>query len=195
MISTRVTSVSSGQAPHRARNSMKPFAKVGLVAAGYIAALVIASAAVAIRVWNTNGPDTQAASGMYAFGDSVLFGAVFGIVGLVPSGIALFFLRPCKRFWTVLSATGLAVALTGLIAVVLFVVGRNAAPSSLATSAALSVLRLLMAPILALTFFVCALLSPCRSARFALVAASLVETAVTAYILFVWFLPLLLDRR
>jgi len=36
---------------------MKPFLKVAVVAGGYIAAFLMASAAVAIRVANTSGPD------------------------------------------------------------------------------------------------------------------------------------------
>ena len=43
---------------------MKPFIKLGVVAVGYIAAFLIASAAVAIRVSTTSGPDAQASSGM-----------------------------------------------------------------------------------------------------------------------------------
>ncbi len=68
---------------------MKPFPKVGLVAAGCIVSFLLASAAVAIRVANTSGPDAQAASGMYAGGDAMLFVAVFGFAGLVPTAGAL----------------------------------------------------------------------------------------------------------
>ena len=97
---------------------MKPIFKVALVAGGYVAAFLMASAVVAIRVANTSGPDAQAASGMYAFGDAFLFVAVFGVAALVPTGAALFFLRPYRRFWIVLSALGLAVAVTGIAAAV-----------------------------------------------------------------------------
>jgi hypothetical protein len=64
------------------------------VTAGYVAAFLMASAAVAIRVASTSGPDAQASSGMYAFGDALLFVAVCGVAALVPTGVALFFLRP-----------------------------------------------------------------------------------------------------
>jgi hypothetical protein len=131
---------------------MKPLLKVAVVAGGYIAAFLMAYATVAIRVANTSGPDAQASSGMYAFGDAVLFVAVFGVAALVPTGAALVFLRPYRRFWTVLSALGLAVAVTGITAALLFAVGRHATSSPLATWAGLSVLRILVAPLLALTF-------------------------------------------
>jgi hypothetical protein len=169
---------------------MKPFVKVGVVMMGYIAAFLIASAAVTIRISLTSGPDAQASSGMYAAGDGFLFVAVFGISALLPTGFALFFLRLYRHFWTALSAVGLVVAVTGVTAAALFLVGRDAAPSPLATWAALSVLRILVAPIFVLTFLVCAVLSPCRFPRFAFVAATVMEAMVSAYGGFVWFVPL-----
>lgn len=144
----------------------KIFSKIAVVAGGYIAAFLVAATAVAIRIANTSGPDAQASSGMYAFGDALLFVAVFGVSALGPTGAALFFLRPYRRFWTVLSALGLALAVTGITAVILFAVGRHATTSPLATWAGLSVLRILVAPPLALTFLVCTIFAPHRSHRF-----------------------------
>ena len=160
---------------------MKGSLKVGVVALGYIAAFVVASAAVGIRIANTSGPDAQASSGMYAFGDALLFVAVFGIAALAPTGAALFFLRPYRHFWTVLSAFGLGVAATGLAAAALFAIGRHAAPSPIATWAGLAVLRILVAPLLAFTFLVCGILSPYRFPRLAFLAATAIEAAVSAY--------------
>jgi len=168
--------------------------KVGVVVGGYVAAFLVASAAVGFRLANTSGPDAQASSGMYAAGDALLFAAVFGVTALVPTGAALFFLRPYRRFWTVLSTFSLGVAVTGLAAVALFAIGRYAAPSPVAIGAALSVLRILVAPLLALTCLVCTVLSPYRVPRLALFAATAIEVAVSAYGGFVWFFPLLLHR-
>jgi len=121
---------------------MKSSLKVTVVAGGYVSAFLAASAAVAIRMASTSGPDAQASGGMYAFGDSVVFVAVFGVLALVPTGGALYFLRPYRRFWIVLSRLCLAVAVTGLTAAILFAAGRHAAPPSpLATWAGLSVLQ------------------------------------------------------
>ena len=170
---------------------MKPSLKVAVVAGGYIAALLLASAVVALRVATTSGPDAQASSGMYAFGDALLFVAVFGGCALLPTGAALFFLRPYRYFWTGLSALSLSVAVTGVTAAILFAVGRHAAPSLLATWADFSVLRILVAPLLALTFLVCTILSPHRSPRFAFLAATVMEAAVSAYGGVVWFVPLI----
>ncbi len=169
--------------------------KVAGVAGGYIAAFLVAAAAVAIRVASTSGPDAQASSGMYAFGDAVLFAAIFGVCALVPTGAALFFLRPYRRVWTVLAAMGLAVAVTGVAAVILYAVGRHATASPLATWAGLSVLRILVAPLLAFGLLVCTIFSPHRFPRLALLAATVVEAAVSAYGGVVWFIPLFFHGR
>ena len=173
---------------------MKAFLKVAVIAGGYIVAFLMASAVVAIHVSNTSGPDAQASSGMYAFGDALIFVAVFGVSALVPTGAALFFLRPYRHFWTGLSAFGLAVAVTGVTAAILFAVGRYATPSPLATWAGLSVLRILVAPLLALTFLVCTFLSPYRSPRVAFLVATVMEAAVSAYGGSIWFVPLFFQR-
>jgi hypothetical protein len=131
---------------------------------------------------------------MYAFGDAVLFVAVFGIVALIPTGAALIFLRPYRPFWHVLSTLSLAIAVTGAAAAALYAFGRSATePSPLAILAAVSVLRILMAPLLALVFLVFAVLSPYRTSRPGFFAATAIEAAVTAYAAVVWFVPMLLD--
>jgi hypothetical protein len=167
---------------------MKPALKVGAVAAGYFAAFVLASVAVAIRVANTSGPDAQAASGMYAFGDSVLFVAVFGLAGLLPTGAALFFLRPYRSFWVAISSAGLLVALIGVGAATLFAFGRGIpTTSALGMMAGLSVLVILAAPLSALAFLMAALLSPHNAPRLAFLGAALLEAAVVAYAGYIWF--------
>jgi hypothetical protein len=173
---------------------MKTLPKIGVIAAGYAAAVLIAIAAVSVRVADTSGPAARASSGMYAAGDTMLFLGVFGVLALAPTGAALFFLRPYRPFWVGLSRVALGVAVTGLAAVILFAVGRRAAPSPFATWAGLSVLRLLAAPILALTFVVCAALSPHRPPRLMFLAATAMEAAVCIYMGVVWFLPMVLHR-
>jgi hypothetical protein len=174
---------------------MKPASKVGVVMVGYIVAAAVATGSVAIRVANTSGPDAQAASGMYAFGDAILFVAVFGFLALLPTAAALYFLRPYPRFWKIISGLGLALAATGVAAAVVYALGRQAvAPSPLAAWAAFSVLRLLVAPLFTMGFFLLAFLSPDRFPRLMFVAATAMEAAVSAYVGIVWFLPLFFNR-
>ena len=171
---------------------MRPLSKIGLVAFGYVASILLASAVVAIRVLMTSGPDAQASSGMYAFGDALLFVTVLGVAGLVPTGLALFFLRPYPRFWTVFAALVVAVAITGVVAAAVFAVGRSAVSGPLAEWTAFSVLRILVAPLLTLAFLAFTVLSPYRVPRLVFLAATAAEAAVSAYGAFVWVLPLLL---
>jgi hypothetical protein len=173
---------------------MRPLLKVGVVLAGYVGAFLLASAVVAVRVALTSGPDAQASSGMYAFGDAALGVAVFFMVGLIPTGLALFFLRPVRRFWTLLATGCLVVAGTGAVALALYVAGRGALPpSALGAAAALTLLRLLPAPLFALVFLVGGLISPYPAPRWTLWAAAGVEIVVSAYIGIVWFLPVFLS--
>src|SRR4029450_1080576 len=77
----------AGRPGHRvAPSPMTLIAKLGLIALGYVAAFVIASAAVAVRIAATSAPDAQAASGMYSAGDAMVFVAVFSICALGPTG-------------------------------------------------------------------------------------------------------------
>lgn len=94
---------------------MKAFVKSGVVLAGYVAAVLVASAAVAVRVAYTSGPDAQASAGMYAFGDGLLFIAVFSTVAIFPTGLALFFLRPYRWFWIAHSIIALMIAGTAIL--------------------------------------------------------------------------------
>jgi hypothetical protein len=131
---------------------------------------------------------------MYAFGDAILFVGVFGLVALVPTGGTLFFLGPYRSFWIGLSALSFAIAITAIAAAIIFAIDRHEVSSPLATWAAFSVLRILIAPLFMLTFLVCAFFSPHRTTRIAFVIATALEAAVSTYGGFVWFVPLLFNR-
>jgi len=59
---------------------MNSLTKVGLVIAGYVIAAGVAAAAVAFHLFTIGGSSSPAYSGMNAFGDSLLFLAVFGSI-------------------------------------------------------------------------------------------------------------------
>jgi hypothetical protein len=67
-------------------------AKLGLVIGGYAVACLIASGVVYVWELFTQGPIAQASSGMYAFGDLLLFIGIFGVLALIPTGLAVYFL-------------------------------------------------------------------------------------------------------
>ena len=76
---------------------MKPVLKVAIVVCDYLLAFLMASAAVALHAVLTSESGARDSGGMSAFGDLVLFVAVFGAVALVPTGAAFFFLLSKKK--------------------------------------------------------------------------------------------------
>lgn len=70
---------------------MSKIAKLGLVVGGYVVACLLASGVVYIYQLFTQNPAAQASAGMYAFGDFLLFIGVLGILALLPTGLALYF--------------------------------------------------------------------------------------------------------
>lgn len=71
---------------------MSRLAKLGLVIGGYMVACLIAIAVVYVWQLYTQDASAQASAGMYAGGDLLLFIGVFGILALIPTGLAGFFL-------------------------------------------------------------------------------------------------------
>jgi hypothetical protein len=76
---------------------MKPALKVAVVAGGYLFAVLMGFSAVALHAALTGESGAQASGGMAAFGDLVLFVAVFGAFALVPTGAAFLFFLSKKR--------------------------------------------------------------------------------------------------
>jgi hypothetical protein len=165
---------------------MRAPAKIGLVLAGYVAAIGVAWVAVNAYIALTPSVDRHGAAGMTAFGDSLLFLAVFGVVA-VPATIAgLYFLRPIAIAWRVLSAAAVASAATIVAAAGLYLAGRDAAPASVLSSWAAFALRILIAPLVTLALFLCGLLAPGRTARVFLWSAAAIEVVAFGGLLLTW---------
>lgn len=172
--------------------TLGPRGKGAVVIGGYVAAFAFAVAVTATWVAATDGPDAQASSGMHAFGDGMLFLAAFGVAALVPTGAALHFLRSSRGFWNWFTVLCGVAASTGVLAAIVFALGRNAMGGALAIGAAFAVIRILVAPVFVLGFIVCAWFAPRRPHRIAFLAATGAEAATAAYGGFTWFLPLLM---
>jgi len=97
-------------------DGMNRLLKLGLILAGYAAALLLTCAAFYVRGLLTRNDTSQASAGMQAFGELILFVGMFGVLALAPTALALFFLRPFEKFWTVFSLVSLAFAATGPVA-------------------------------------------------------------------------------
>ena len=168
-------------------------AKAGIVVGGYIAAILSAVGVVLLYINYTSGPDRDSSSGMYAFGDVLLFVAVFGIVSIIPSGVALVFLRQNRKFWIAFCLVALVVACTSLGAVAVTVLDSQqfALGASFDGWAALSVLRILVSPFVALSLGLSALVAPHVHFRWYLFGAAAGEGVSSVYGFFHWFAPLL----
>jgi hypothetical protein len=106
---------------------MRVRAKIALVAAGYVTAIGLAAVAVALYVAAMAGPNRQASSGMFAFGDSLLSLAVLGAAAVPPTAAGLVFLRPHHAFWRALTVTALVIAARGVAALAVCLMARTAA--------------------------------------------------------------------
>ena len=168
---------------------MKPSAKIGVVVAGYLVAFLIAAAVVALNEAFMDPADASASGGMVAFGESLLFLAAFGVAAIPATCAGLFFLRTFRTFWTVLAALALVVAATSLAALACYVAGHAAERGSVLQDwAAFAVLRILIAPLFSLAFFLSSYFAPNRPARIALVVAAAVEAVVFGCVALMWFL-------
>jgi hypothetical protein len=127
---------------------------------------------------------------MYAFGDSLFFLGVFGLAALPASGAALFFLRPLRWLWRILSIGALTVAATGLGALASYLAPQNVDMGPFLTAwSSLSPLRALLAPLWAMAFCLAGLFAPTRTARFALLGAAGIEAIVFVWVMLIWFNP------
>lgn len=160
--------------------------KIGMVVAGYAVAFLFAFAVVAFYAAYVSGPDLGS-SGMYAFGDGLLFLAVFAVAAILPTGAALFFFGSSRLFWIALSIIAPATAATGIAALVVYIAERGAESGSLLHAwSAMAVFRILIAPLFGLTFFLSALFAPNRSARIGPLVAAEVEAMVFVVVGLIW---------
>jgi len=152
-----------------------------LVVAGYVVASAAAVAIVAIYVIATGGPDRRNYGAMYAFGDSLLFLGVFGVAAVPPTGAALYFLRPYRPFWLVVSVAALITTLTGIAALIEFVSARTTDPhAGVAAWLTLAVLRILVAPLFALAFLLTGCFAPNRPSRIIFLISTAIEATIFA---------------
>lgn len=173
--------------------TIRPLVKWAVVTAGYIAAFVIANAAVNARDLHAS-PQDMASSGMYAWADMILFLKVFGLGAILPTALALYFLRPIQGFWILLSIGAVAFAVTGLAAALIVAITSplvHDQTRSLANIlAAIGDLREMMSPAAGVTFLLATLTAPSRRFRLALLAATLIEGSLGLYSFNHWFAPI-----
>jgi hypothetical protein len=168
-------------------------AKVGVVVGGYALAIVFSFCVVAVYISLTSTLDRDASGGMSAFGDALLFVAIFGVVSIVPTGLALVFLRRNRTFWVILCVVALLVASTSLVMVGLNILEPMAVLSpGLSTWAMLAFPRIFLSPFLAVALGLSALIAANKHFRWCLLGAAGIEGVSSMYGFFHWFAPMLL---
>ena len=147
-----------------------------IVILGYVAAFVVALAAFCVL---TMIEDPLTSGVMNDFGNLILCGALFGFLSIIPSGLALYYLRPFPKFWSVLGAVSVAFAITGPLAAVML--RRFDGPGWQGMVGFFSLMRMFGAPVLAAAFVVGAIIAPRWKVRWALLSSSAVECVVAGY--------------
>ena len=162
-------------------SGLSGLSKTALVLAGYLAAVLVASAAVEARIALQDPADVQGSPGMYAFGDMMYWLFAFCACAALPTAAALWFLRRAGRFWSCLMGSALAIAATGLLALVVYYAGiHQPIGSSMSTAASFAVLRLLVAPVLAGASLLGMLFAPTPGIRTGFFRAMIAEVVSAA---------------
>jgi hypothetical protein len=169
---------------------MSRLAKVAVVLAGY--ALAIAAGVVAAKIYDArvSALPYDTSGGMYAGGEMMSSLAAFLVVALVPTLLALWFLRNNHGFWNAVAILSLAFALVGLLAVLMPLVFRSAdGHVSIMLLQLVGLSQLLGMPLWILSFALFAFLAPTLRARRKLLVAVGIEAVIGVCAAVHWLLP------
>lgn len=164
--------------------------KVGLVLAGYAAAIGAAIAAGWFYDWRMSLQPYDTSGGMYAFGQLLTALSAFFIVSLAPTLLALWFLRRNKAFWGWIAWLSIGFAGMGLFAVLipLVVPWRNDRGPILLLSL-VKIAQYVGVPLWTIAMALFALIAPTRESRRLLVSALGIEIVIGMCSIVHWFLP------
>src|SRR5262245_20398477 len=159
---------------------MNRWIKLAVVLAGYVLAFVTSSVLVAIDDRQFSPADNQAMGGMIAGGEMMYGIAVFLLVALVPTALALWFLRRHRKSWSLVTNACLGFAVAGLVAVLAMVATRGAAARVpvLALIGLFSLAQMLGSPLWIATFGLFALLAPACDLRMRMIVAAAIEVVI-----------------
>ena len=163
------------------------FARIGIVLAGYVFAILAAFAAVYTWDLASQVTNAQASAGMSAFGDVILFLVVLGGVAVIPTALGFYFLRSAPRLWD-----GFAWACLGFSILEGLVLLANALlnASGFATSPPAEVLSLARVlgsfaiPVLVVGFLILAIMAPTGRSRLLLFLSAGLEFLQGLVVLF-----------
>ena len=158
---------------------MSRWLKGGMVLAGYALAFVASTLTVAIYDRGFSPADNQAMGGMIAGGEMIYGTGVFFLASLVPTGLALWFVRRHRPTWSAFSTICLAFAVAGLAAVLSMIVTRGATrPGIIMFVDLFSLFQMLGSPLWIGAFALFALLAPARDLRRRMLVAAAIEVVI-----------------
>jgi hypothetical protein len=154
--------------------------KVVLVLAGYGLALAVSGLAVALYDRRFTANDNQTMGGMIAGGEMMLGGAVFTLASLLPNGLALWYLRQSRAFWSAFTGAGLAFAFTGLAAAfsVFGMTGSTGRLGPMDLVGLFGIVQMLGSPLWIGGFLLFAILAPAPDLKRRMLIAAVVEVLV-----------------
>ncbi|NOT32842.1 MAG: hypothetical protein HOP12_01595 [Candidatus Eisenbacteria bacterium] len=165
--------------------------QVALVFAGYLLAFVASGLSAFFYDRSFSPADSQAMSGMIAGGTMFLAGGVFCLISIVPTGLALWFLRESRRFWAAFSFAGLLFAIVGLALSIAAVTTRGGMSREplFALVSFLGIVQMFGSPLWIGGFLLFALLAPARDLRRRMLVAAAIEVGIAACGLLHFFAP------
>lgn len=158
------------------------------IASGYLLAAILATAGVWLYHSLATLDPAEASGGMAAFGDLVLFMALFSLAALLPTAKILRLLRGCQAFWTGWSSLSLLVTATGVFMSALILAPGLVRAGAFPTLYMLAPLRVLIAAPLAMIFTLSALVAPGVRARWVLLICTGIELIGFTAVILKWFL-------
>ena len=108
----------------RAQDLSRP-AKIGLVFAGYVVAILAGWATGVLYDLRMAQMPYDTSGGMYAAGQGMAVLGVFLVIALVPTLLALWFLRRSEALWRTIAVGAIAFATIGLISIAVMWVARG----------------------------------------------------------------------
>ncbi len=165
-------------------------AKVALVCTGYLLAFVAGGVASYLYNVRVSKLPYDTSGGMYAGGELLASIAAFLVVALVPTLLALWFLRRNGTFWQSTALASLGFAVVGLLAVLTPLVTRESPRHPVhVLFSLLGLAQLLGMPLWTVAFVLFAVLAPTPRAKRLLVAAVGIELVIGACAAIHWFVP------
>jgi hypothetical protein len=165
--------------------------KLGLVLGGYALAFVASGICVFLYDRRWTPADNQTMGGMIAGGEMMLGFAVFCTGATVPTGLALWFLRESRKFWSAFTTAGLFFATVGLAAVLLPLAVRGATETvpAFMLLGVFAIVQMFGSPLWIAGFLLFAVLAPARDLRRRMLIAAAIEVVIAGCGALHFFLP------